>query len=127
MMSLICWKKMLYTPNGYEFNLSSDKYIIRRHNIQQHCILTHSHYQMTLMEWLVTNRKNWCKTYQAWKVLRPNEEARKVIQGILDDVFQLYSKGSFHGFLDDPENILLHVKEALLGGDPKMIKPVSFR
>ena len=65
MMSLICWKKMFYPQNGYEFNLSSSKYIIRRHNIRQRCILTHSHYQMTLMEWLTTNRKNWCKTYQA--------------------------------------------------------------
>ena len=126
MMSLICWKKMLYPQNGYEFNLSSGKYIIRRHNIQQRCILTHSHYRMTIMEWLATNRKNRCKTYQAWKVLRPNEEARKVIQGILDDVFQLHSKGSFHGF-PHLENILLHVEEALLEGDPKMIKPVSFR
>jgi hypothetical protein len=78
------------------------------------------------MEWLATNRKNRCKTYQAWKVLRPNEEARKVIQGILDDVFQLNSKGSFHAFLYHPENILLHVEEASLEGDPKMIKPVSF-
>jgi hypothetical protein len=98
MMYLICWKKMLYPHNGYEFNLSSGKYIIRRHNIQQRCILTRSHYRMTLMEWLATNRKNRCKTYQAWKVLWPNEEAKKVIQGILDDVFSASFEGIFSWF-----------------------------
>ena len=112
--------------NGWKYNLNFDarnNYVISRHNSEEHFVLNHNKYEITLKQWLVKeeNQYNWCGYCRKWGLYRPKEEAKKVIQGILRAVCELHSRNSFHGFLYHPENFAIQDNEVVIGGDNKHI------
>lgn len=111
---------------GRFYNLFCDSdYIVHRHNLEKNHVLTHKKYENTLQQWLDRNGDNWCETYSGWGVNRPKEDARKIIQGILNALYKLHKNGSFHGFLHHPENFAMDSDELVIGGDHKEIKHIS--
>ena len=112
--------------NGHFYNLIYDqlsRYIVHKHNLDH--VLTHKKYEKTLQQWLAENDDNWCETYRGWGVNRPKEDARKIIQGILNAVYKLHQNKSFHGFLHHPENFAMDSDELVIGGVHKEIKHIS--
>jgi hypothetical protein len=63
-----------------------------------------------------------CPIYRRWKVYRPKEEARQIIQGILRAVHEFHSNDYFHGFLNHTENFLIRYDKSMIGRDCKDIK-----
>ena len=63
-----------------------------------------------------------CPIYRKWKVYRPKEEARQIIQGILRAVHEFHSNDYFHGFLNHTENFLIRYDKSMIGLDCKDIK-----
>ena len=103
---------------------STPKIRLMEHNSERKSILNSFEYDFTLKQWLEINHNNWDVEYGKWKVYRPNEEARQIIQGILHAVYKLHSKNSSHGFLYHPENFAIQDNEIMIGGDHKKSKNV---
>ena len=119
-------KKAEQSLNGHFYKLTYDSdYIVHKHNLEKNHVLTHKKYENTLQQWLVQNGDNWCEIYGGWGVKRPKEDARKIIQGILNAVYKLHKNGSFHGFLHHPENFAIDSDELVIGGDHKEVKHIS--
>ena len=117
--------------NGWNYNLVSnvhENHVISRHNSIEHFVLNHNEYKITLKEWLVLKenerKNNWCGVYGKWGAYRPKEEARQIIQGILQAVFELHSHGSHHGFLYHLENFAIQDSELVIDGHHIKIKQV---
>lgn len=109
--------------NGHFYDLFCDsKYIVHKHNLEKNHVLTHKKYEITLKQWLVENSNNWCTR---WGVNRPTENARQIIQGILNAVHKLHKNHSFHGFLHHLENFAMDSDELVIGGYHKEIKHIS--
>lgn len=112
--------------NGHFYKLVYDSdYIVHKHNPEKNHVLTHKKYENTLRQWLDNNGYNWLELYRGFRVKRPKEDARKIIQGILNAVYKLHTNGSFHGFLHRPENFAIDSDELAIGGDHKEIKQIS--
>ena len=119
--------------NKWNYNLKSNvhshnNHIISRHNPKCHSVLNHSIYKITLKQWLKKRKwkkkNNWDRDYLKWKVYRPEEKARKIIQGILHAVWELHSHERSHEFLYHLENFAIQNKELVIGGDHKKSKHV---
>ena len=113
--------------NKWNYNLKSNvhsrnNHIISRHNPNCHSVLNHSIYEITLKQWLEKRKwkkkNNWDHDYLKWKVCRPKEKARKIIQGILHAVCELHSHKRSHEFLYHLENFAIQNK-LVIGGDRK--------
>ena len=115
--------------NGWNYSLQSNMFsdnntVISRHDSEQCSILNHNKYKTTLKRWLKNNKNNWDGEYGKWKVYRPTEEARQIIQGILHAVYELHTQDFSHGFLNHLENFAIQDKDIVIGGDNKKSKHV---
>lgn len=115
-----------HSLNGHYYKLSFDlPYIVHKHNLEKNHVLTHKIYEITLKQWLVENSNNWSTCYKRWGVNRPKENARRIIQGILNAVHKLHKNGSFHGFLHHLENFVMDSDELVIGGYHREIIHIS--
>lgn len=117
-----------FCGNGWKYNLDCEWHgprDISRYNPEKCFVLTHRKYTVTLKQWLknTKDKNKWSPISQRWKLHRPKEEARQIIQGILRAVFELHTENSFHGFLYHPENFAIY-DELVIGSDHKKIKRV---